>query len=170
MAHQHRTGPTEWRQFPVKLASGATGNKSNTIQPGDLLAYETANGQRQLVPVASFTWTTDQTTTSDNFAAAFAGVASGRSLADSAHYADLRDTFIPVIQDGDVEFDCASATYLVDTYIRPSKDTGSNLKNLMEATTDVSTAVAVVVRTTSASSTRVLARLLKTSIKRQNNV
>lgn len=152
----HRTGPVEPITLPVKLTGAVP---TNTIAAGDLLGMES----NKAVPVTSFTWDTDLATTQTAFAAAFAGLAVGNSAAAST---DLRQVNVPAVQDGDVEFDCASADYKIGEYIGPAKAAGNALTNTMTKVASKTLAVAVVVKDSGASATRVTARLVNTTIKR----
>jgi hypothetical protein len=162
--HIHRTGPVLPKQYPVKLAAGV---KVNDIEPGTLVAFETNSSVEGLVPVTAWVWDTNEATTSDNFAAKFAGVASGRSNKDVP--TDHRDESILIAQDGEFEVKVVSASYPVGTLLKPLKDTGNALLNTLTTTTDKSTALFVVSETSVGSVTRVKAYILKTAPKRMNN-
>lgn len=156
MTHILRSGPVDQIYVPVKLTSTVP---TNTIQVGDLVAMES----NKAVPVASFTWTTDTATTQTNFAAAFIGLSAARSRAATT---DARDLEISVDIDGNVEFDAVSGTYTVGQYLGCAKDTGNNLKQTVEGVATKARAIAVVVKDSGASATRVLARLINTPVKR----
>lgn len=157
MPNIHRTGPVAAKHYNVQLNTGV---KQYDINPGDLLALAAGF----VVSAPNFTWTTDVATTRLNFAAAFVGIASGASDKDKP--TDLRDLTVLATQDGEVEFDCAAATYLADSLLTPRKDVGNNLLNTVEATVIPAAAIARVSVSTGAGATRVRAYLLKTPPKR----
>jgi hypothetical protein len=161
ITHIHRTGPVEPKQFPVKLTAGL---KTNTIESGTLLAFETNTGVTSVVPVTAWVWDTNEQTTSRAFAAAFAGVSSGRS--NAATPTDTRDTSILTSQDGEFELLVDSASYQVGSYLKPKKAAGNALTNTLIATTDALSAIFVVSKTSVGSVTRVTAYVLKTAPKR----
>jgi hypothetical protein len=155
----HRTGPVE----PITVAVALTGQvPTNTIRAGDLLALQS----NAAVPASVFTWTTDLATTQTNFAAAFLGISAGDSFAAST---DPRQTEMLITQDGDVEFDltvAAAAAFNVGSFVGPSKAAGNNLLHTVESVATKARAVAVVVKLAPIGSTKVVARLLNTTIKR----
>lgn len=161
--HIHRTGPVLPKQYPVKLAASV---KANDIEPGALLAFETNTSVEGLVPCAAWVWDTSETVTADNFAAKFAGVASGRSNKDVP--TDHRDETILVAQDGEFEVLVSSASYPVGTLLTPNKAAGNALTNVLKATTDISRALFRVSETSVGSVTRVKAYILKTPPKRDS--
>ncbi len=161
--HQHRTGPTALKTFPVKIASSV---KVNDIEAGDLVALET-NTIKGLVPVTAWVWDTSEAVTSDAFALAFAGVAAGRSNKDVP--TDHRDENILVTQDGEFEVVVESGTYIIGTLLKPKKAAGNALTNVCTATTDLSSAIFAVSEHAPAGSTKVKAYILKTLPKRMNN-
>src|ERR1043165_9594875 len=161
--HIHRTGPVLPKAYPVKKTAGV---EVNDIQIGTLCALESNSGAMQVVPVTAFTWTTDLATTRANFVAQFLGISSGHSDKDSP--LDTRDETILMTQDGECEFDCASATYQPGSYLAPKKDTGNALTNTLEAVVDKNLAVAVVSELVTG--TRVRGYLLKTLPKRASGV
>ena len=154
MAHTHRTGVVDLLVASVKLTGGVP---TNTINVGDLVAME-AN---KAVPATAFTWTTDLATTRTNFAAAFLGVSSDRSRAGTT---DTRDLEIGVDTDGNIEFDCASASYVIGDYLAPQKAVGNALVQTVEKVATKAQAIAVVVK--DVTGTKVLARPINTFQKR----
>lgn len=154
MAHTHRTGVVDLLVASVKLTGGVP---TNTINVGDLVAME-AN---KAVPATAFTWTTDLATTRTNFAAAFLGVSSDRSRAGTT---DTRDLEIGVDTDGNIEFDCASASYVIGDYLAPQKAVGNALVQTVEKVAAKAQAIAVVVK--DVTGTKVLARPINTFQKR----
>lgn len=161
ITHIHRTGPVLPKQFPVKLSGGV---KVNTIESGVLLGFETNSGVNTVVPVTTWVWDTDEQTTSRAFAAAFAGVSSGRSNASLP--TDTRDHNLLTTQDGEFELLVDSAAYQVNTYLKPKKAAGNALTNTLIATTDALSAIFVVSKTSVGTVTRVTAYALKTAPKR----
>ncbi|MBA3761734.1 MAG: hypothetical protein H0X04_00125 [Chthoniobacterales bacterium] len=155
MAHKHRKGAASILTLPVKLTSTVP---TNDITNGVLCALVS----NKLVPVDKFPLDTNEATTQTAFAAAFAGLAAGNSYAAST---DARQLEIAVLDDGDVEFDVASAVYHVGDYIGPSL-TGSFLTNAMEAVASKALAVAVVSEEPTGTVTKVVARLINTPCKR----
>jgi hypothetical protein len=143
------------KHYNVKLNASV---KQYDINPGDLVALVAGF----LVSAPNFTWNTDIATTRADFAAAFAGIAS--SASDKDQPLDLRDLTVAVCQDGEVEFDATSATYLAGSLLTVKKDTGNALLNVMEATVVTAHALARVSQTVTG--TRVRAYLLKTIPKR----
>lgn len=158
MAHKHRLGNQDQITLAVTLDSDSL--PAYAIHAGDLMAKDASLG---LVPVASFTWDTDKATTQAAFVAAFRGMAVGESRLASK---DKRDLEIPVVQDGDVDFDCASATYVVGDYLGPKKGSGNNLINTLEKVSDKAHAIAVCVKDSGASATVVRGRLINTVVKK----
>lgn len=154
MAHTHRTGVVDLLVASVKLTGGVP---TNTINVGDLVAME-AN---KAVPATAFTWTTDLATTRTNFAVAFLGVSSDRSRAGTT---DTRDLEIGVDTDGNIEFDCASASYVIGDYLAPQKAVGNALVQTVEKVAAKAQAIAVVVK--DVTGTKVLARPINTFQKR----
>ena len=159
MAHIHRTGPAEPRNFKVALTGQVP---TNTIKSGDLLALVNS----ALVPATVFTWTTDLATTQTNFAAAFAGLSAGNSDAAST---DARQTDMLVTQDGDVEFDLAVAAVgalQVGNYMGPAKAVGNALVQGVESVPTKARAVAILVKPIAVGDTKCLARMVNTTVKR----
>lgn len=154
MAHIHRTGPVD----PVFLDVAVTSNvPTNAIEQGDLIAQVTGKA----VPAPAFPWTTDEATTRAAFVAAFVGVSDWRSRQATT---DPRDLIVSVGADGTFEFDAVNATYTINQLIGPAKAAGNALLNTVKVVTPRTEAVAVVVKTTTG--TRVLGRLLNTTIKK----
>ncbi len=162
MPHIHRTGPTLGKHYPVKLVS-YTGAKENDIQPGDLLSSTTSGTITQVVPATAYPWTTDEQTTCRNFAAAFIGVASGRSDKDAP--LDLRDITILVNQDGEFELDCTLGNYQVGQGLRPAKAAGNALLQTVNVTSDAASIIFWVTENRS-NTTRIKATITKTIPKR----
>jgi hypothetical protein len=156
MAHIHRVGPTDLVYAPVTLSSSVP---AATINQGDLVAMIS----NKVVAAASYTWTTDTATTQTNFAAAFVGMSTGRSRIDSTDPLDLE---LPIQMDGTIEFDAVSASYTIGQYLGCAKDTGNNLKQTVEGVATKARAIAIVVKDSGASATKVLARLINTPVKR----
>ena len=162
MAHIHRTGPVMPKQYPVALDGSDL--KVNDIEVGDLVAFESG----ELVPATAFTWNTDIATTRLDFAAAFAGIASGASDADKPD--DTRDHKVLVTQDGECEFDVASATYLPGDLLTVTKAAGNALTNGMEKTVIPNAAIARVSESSDGVAvTRIRGYLLKTAPKRASS-
>jgi len=90
---------------------------------GDLLAQVTGN----LIPAASFTWTTDLPTTQTAFALAFMGVSAQRKDAAMVRIPGNSTDNTVRSSSGIWEYDCASATFNVGDLVGPAKDTGLNL-------------------------------------------
>ena len=155
MAHIHRKGPIDPIQVDVKLTSDVP---TNTINIGDLVALESFKA----VPAQNFTWDTDEATTQENFAAAFAGVSCSRSRAGVT---DTRDLEIQVATDGYIEFDCVSDNYDLGEYLG-CDSAASLLKQTVKVVGSKDVAVAVVIEKAPAASTRVLGRLVNTIPKR----
>jgi len=160
MAHIHRTGAVIPKQFPVKLTSSV---KTNDIPVGSLVAFESG----YIIPVENFTWNTNEATTQLDFAAAFAGIASGASDKDTP--LDTRDHYIAVCQDGEVEFDCVSADYLPGDFLTPNKAAGNALVQTVEKTAVKNAAIAIVSEV-KAGATRIRGYLCKTLPKRAQGV
>jgi hypothetical protein len=156
MAHIHRTGPVDPATILVKVTSSVP---TNAIEVGDLLAIESGFA----VPSTAFTWSTDLATTRTNFAAAFLGLSDSRSRQGVT---DTRDLEVMFEMDGNIEFDCASAAYVVGDYLAPAKAAGNALVKTVEKVATKATAIAIVVKSTVGSQTRVLARLINTPPKR----
>lgn len=156
MAHIHRSGPVDQIYVPVKLTSTVP---TNTIQVGDLVALES----NKAVPASVFTWDTDLATTQTAFAVAFLGVSASRSRAATT---DPRDLEIAVDADGTIEMDATSATYTVNQFVGPAKDTGNALKNTVVGVATKALSIGVVVKDSGANATRVLVRLHNTPVSR----
>ncbi len=153
--HKHRTGLIDPIYIDVTLDTGVP---KYELANGDLVARDSDNSDALVAP-ADFTWTTDKATTQAAFAAAFRGLCVSRSSVASKDYRQLR---VKVCQDGNVEFDCVSGTYVDGDYLGCAKGSGSNLIDTLEAVADKDLAVAVCVKNSGASATKVLARLINT--------
>jgi hypothetical protein len=155
----HRTGPVEPRAFSVTLTGSVP---TNSISVGDSVALVAS----KLVPAQNFTWTTDLATTQTNYAAAFAGISSGNSPAAST---DARALSLTITQDGDIEFDlnvAAVAAMEVGGFIGHAKAVGNALLQTVETVPTKARAIGVIVKRVEIGDTRVLVRMLNTTIKR----
>lgn len=110
---RHRYGEPNVEVVPVASATA--------ISIGDLLWYDASDDTAK--PASSYTWNTDLATTQGTFKDVFCGVAL------SAHVAnDTKVTTVRVATAGVHEFDCASATFDLGTFIGPAKQTGDLLE------------------------------------------
>jgi hypothetical protein len=159
MSHEHTYGPVDLLQpYPVKLTSSVP---DHTISIGDLVAELSGAAVR----ADQFTWTTDLATTQAAFALALLGISADRSLEDDTSELALN---IAIHMDGDFYVDMAAAgTFDVGDYLGPAKHASNNtLINELAPVANKSLATHVVVKKETASTTRVLARLINTPVKR----
>lgn len=159
MTHKNRMGHNSVEHIPVADTAGVT---DNTIEVGTLLALVTGKA----VPASVFTWTTDLATTAVAFVAAFLGVATGRSRADSDEAVDLN---VAVDTEGIFDVQLAAAdTVLYGELLGPAKAAGNALVNGCEVKSAENQACFICIETMAAAGTVCRARLVNTAHMRVN--